>query len=38
MGRPSVLEARAEKRGGEVTGAWIGGASVLVSEGSIEVD
>lgn len=38
MGRPSVLEARAEKRGGEVTGAWIGGASVLVSEGFIEID
>lgn len=37
MGRPSVLEARAEKRGGEVAGAWIGGESVLVAEGSIEV-
>lgn len=37
MGRPSVLEARAEKRDGEVVGAWIGGASVLVSEGWIEV-
>lgn len=36
MGRPSVLEARTEKRDGEVTGAWIGGASVLVSEGWIE--
>lgn len=38
MGRPSVLEARAEKRGGAVEGIWIGGASVLVSEGFIEVD
>jgi trans-2,3-dihydro-3-hydroxyanthranilate isomerase len=38
MGRPSVLEARAEKLEGLVTGAWIGGASVLVSEGVIEVD
>jgi len=37
MGRPSVLEARADKRGGEVVGAWIGGESVLVSEGTIEV-
>jgi trans-2,3-dihydro-3-hydroxyanthranilate isomerase len=37
MGRPSVLEARAEKRGGAVEGIWIGGASVLVSEGFIEV-
>jgi trans-2,3-dihydro-3-hydroxyanthranilate isomerase len=38
MGRPSVLEARAEKREGLVVGTWIGGASVLVSEGVIEVD
>lgn len=38
MGRPSILEARTEKRDGEVVGAWIGGASVLVSEGFIEVD
>jgi trans-2,3-dihydro-3-hydroxyanthranilate isomerase len=36
MGRPSILEARAEKRDGEVVGTWIGGASVLVSEGFIE--
>jgi trans-2,3-dihydro-3-hydroxyanthranilate isomerase len=38
MGRPSVLEARTEKREGVVADAWIGGASVLVSEGFIEVD
>jgi trans-2,3-dihydro-3-hydroxyanthranilate isomerase len=38
MGRPSTLEARTEKRDGEVVGTWIGGASVLVSEGFIEVD
>ena len=38
MGRPSVLEARTEKREGVVVDAWIGGASVLVSEGFIEVD
>jgi trans-2,3-dihydro-3-hydroxyanthranilate isomerase len=37
MGRPSVLEARSEKRDGVVSGTWIGGASVLVSEGTIEV-
>jgi trans-2,3-dihydro-3-hydroxyanthranilate isomerase len=37
MGRPSVLEARADKRGGGVVAAWIGGACVLVSEGFIEV-
>ena len=38
MGRPSVLEARAEKRDGAVKNTWIGGACVLVSEGVIEVD
>jgi trans-2,3-dihydro-3-hydroxyanthranilate isomerase len=38
MGRPSVLEARTEKRAGVVVNAWIGGTSVLVSEGWIEVD
>jgi trans-2,3-dihydro-3-hydroxyanthranilate isomerase len=38
MGRPSVLEARAEKRAGAVEAIRIGGASVLVSEGLIEVD
>ena len=37
MGRPSILEARAEKRDGAVVGVWIGGASVLVSEGLIEI-
>jgi trans-2,3-dihydro-3-hydroxyanthranilate isomerase len=37
MGRPSVLEARAEKRAGVVTEARIGGTSVLVAEGSMEV-
>lgn len=38
MGRPSVLEARAQKKAGAVVATWIGGASVLVGEGSIEVD
>jgi trans-2,3-dihydro-3-hydroxyanthranilate isomerase len=38
MGRPSVLEARAEKREGVVVAAWIGGSCVAVSEGVIEVD
>ena len=37
MGRPSVLEARTEKRDGAVVSVWIGGDSVLVSEGLIEV-
>jgi trans-2,3-dihydro-3-hydroxyanthranilate isomerase len=38
MGRPSILDARAEKRDGVVVGAWIGGSCVAVSEGVIEVD
>jgi trans-2,3-dihydro-3-hydroxyanthranilate isomerase len=37
MGRPSVLEASAEKRDGVVVTTRVGGASVLVSEGTIEV-
>jgi trans-2,3-dihydro-3-hydroxyanthranilate isomerase len=37
MGRPSVLEARVEKKGGEVTATRIGGTSVLVGEGWIEI-
>jgi trans-2,3-dihydro-3-hydroxyanthranilate isomerase len=36
LGRPSVLEARVEKRDGVVASAHIGGESVLVSEGWIE--
>jgi trans-2,3-dihydro-3-hydroxyanthranilate isomerase len=38
MGRPSLLEARAEKRDGIVMATWIGGACVLVSEGVLDVD
>ena len=37
MGRPSVLEARCEKSDGAVTATWVGGSSVLVAEGFIEV-
>jgi trans-2,3-dihydro-3-hydroxyanthranilate isomerase len=37
MGRPSVLDARVHGAGGEVVGVWIGGSSVLVTEGTIEV-
>ncbi|MCH8192690.1 MAG: PhzF family phenazine biosynthesis protein [Planctomycetes bacterium] len=37
MGRPSILDARAEKLEGGVTATWIGGSSVLVAEGYIEV-
>lgn len=35
MGRPSLLEARTEKRAGVVTGVWIGGRSVLLTQGVI---
>jgi trans-2,3-dihydro-3-hydroxyanthranilate isomerase len=38
MGRPSVLEARSEKRAGTVVATWVGGFCVLVSEGQMEVD
>jgi trans-2,3-dihydro-3-hydroxyanthranilate isomerase len=38
MGRPSLLEARTEKRDGVVVATRIGGASVLVSEGFLEID
>ena len=37
IGRPSILEARIEKRDGALISAHIGGGSVLVSEGWIEV-
>jgi len=38
MGRPSTLAARAEKKDGVVTGTWVGGASVMVSEGTIYLE
>ena len=38
MGRPSLLEARAEKTDGKVVSTWIGGSCVMVSEGVIFVD
>jgi trans-2,3-dihydro-3-hydroxyanthranilate isomerase len=38
MGRPSVLEASAEKRDGAVLATRVGGASVMVSNGMIDVD
>jgi trans-2,3-dihydro-3-hydroxyanthranilate isomerase len=37
MGRPSLIEATAEKRDGAVVATRVGGASVLVSEGVIHV-
>lgn len=36
MGRPSVLEARAAKRDGQVISVWIGGEVIGVTEGSLE--
>src|SRR5438874_958305 len=38
MGRPSTLIARVEKKSDVVTGTWIAGATVMVSEGFIYVD
>ncbi len=37
MGRPSLLQATAEKRGGRVTGMWIGGRCVPVMQGTLEI-
>ena len=37
MGRPSRLEVEADKQGGRVTAVRVGGSSVLVCEGTIEV-
>jgi trans-2,3-dihydro-3-hydroxyanthranilate isomerase len=38
MGRPSLLQARAEKKDGKILSTWIGGNCVMVSEGIIYVD
>ncbi len=38
MGRPSLLQARAEKTANKVLSTWIGGSCVLVSEGHIYID
>ena len=38
MGRPSTLIARAEKKAGVVQTTWVGGAAVLVSEGTSHLD
>ena len=37
MGRPSIIEVEADKRGGQVTEIRVGGASVMVSEGDFDV-
>ncbi|MEM6430694.1 MAG: PhzF family phenazine biosynthesis protein [Deinococcota bacterium] len=36
--RPSYIDTRTEKEDGKVAGVWIGGNSVMVAEGTIEVD
>jgi len=38
MGRPSVLDARAEKRDGQVSRIRIGGTSVMFGDGYIDID
>lgn len=37
MGRPSLLHLEVDKQGGEITGVRVGGSSVLVSEGTLEL-
>jgi trans-2,3-dihydro-3-hydroxyanthranilate isomerase len=37
MGRPSILQAQAVKKGGKVTTTYIGGASVAMMSGTIEL-
>ena len=37
MGRPSLLHLEVDKRGGEITGVRVGGNTVLVSEGTMEI-
>ena len=37
MGRPSILEVEADKRNGQIAAVRVGGSSVLVGEGEMEV-
>jgi trans-2,3-dihydro-3-hydroxyanthranilate isomerase len=37
MGRPSILDVEADKVDGVVTAARVGGASVMVCEGAMEI-
>jgi trans-2,3-dihydro-3-hydroxyanthranilate isomerase len=37
MGRPSILEVEADKRGGKVTAARVGGQTVMMCEGTMEL-
>ena len=38
MGRPSLLHVEADKEAGRITAVRVGGNSVLVSEGTLQVD
>jgi trans-2,3-dihydro-3-hydroxyanthranilate isomerase len=38
MGRPSLLHVEADKQGGRITAVRVGGTTVMVSEGSMEVE
>ena len=37
MGRPSILEVEVDKRGGQITAVRVGGATVVMTEGEIDV-
>jgi trans-2,3-dihydro-3-hydroxyanthranilate isomerase len=37
MGRPSILDVEVDKRGGEITGVRVGGQTVMVSEGKMDL-
>ena len=37
MGRPSILQGRTQKENGQVLNTWIGGNSVLISEGILKL-
>jgi trans-2,3-dihydro-3-hydroxyanthranilate isomerase len=37
MGRPSILHLEADKRDGRITAVRVGGSSVLMSEGEMEI-
>jgi trans-2,3-dihydro-3-hydroxyanthranilate isomerase len=37
MGRPSILEVEADKKAGKVTATRVGGRTVMMCEGTIEL-
>jgi trans-2,3-dihydro-3-hydroxyanthranilate isomerase len=38
MGRPSIIDVEADKRGGTITGVRVGGTTVMVTEGTLTTD